>query len=299
MRTFQYFLSVIVLLIAAYGCQAVGYAEVPAVSGHRGANAIAPENTLASADSCIKYGVGNMECDVCISKDSVFYLLHDSTLDRTTNGTGLIRDRLSADIDTLDAGSWFGPEFAGQRVPRFADLLRKARQSGMSLTVDFRDGDMRKLLELIKEEGMLENCNFSFYDEDDVKRFRAIAPEVKTLQAYVRSIGQLERVVGELKPDIAVVHIDSLTPEFVRRCRAHNLQVVALVLGLDDKTEENRKAVELGVDVVATDRPEAFVMKYGRGRARKQPVSFVPSADRRRPASFLPFLSSQARTAGR
>lgn len=269
MRIFQYFLSVIVLLIAAYGCQAVGYAEVPAVSGHRGANAIAPENTLASADSCIKYGVGNMECDVCISKDSVFYLLHDSTLDRTTNGTGLIRDRLSADIDTLDAGSWFGPEFAGQRVPRFADLLRKARQSGMSLTVDFRDGDMRKLLELIKEEGMLENCNFSFYDEGDAKRFRAIAPEVKTLQAYVRSIGQLERVVGELKPNIAVVHIDSLAPEFMRRCRAHNLQVVALVLGLDDKTEDNRKAVELGVDIVATDRPETFVMKYGRGGARK------------------------------
>ena len=91
--------------------------RLPELSGHRGADCIAPENTLASADSCIKYKIDFMECDICISKDSVFYLLHDSTLDRTTNGTGLIREWLSADIDTLDAGSWFGEKFSGQCVP--------------------------------------------------------------------------------------------------------------------------------------------------------------------------------------
>lgn len=69
--------------------------RLPELSGHRGADCIAPENTLASADSCIKYKIDFMECDICISKDSVFYLLHDSTLDRTTNGTGLIREWLS------------------------------------------------------------------------------------------------------------------------------------------------------------------------------------------------------------
>lgn len=79
-------------------------------SAHRGAATIAPENTMASVDSCIKYGVGNIECDVCISKDSVFYVLHDSTLDRTTNGTGAISQWLSTDIDTLDAGSGLRPD---------------------------------------------------------------------------------------------------------------------------------------------------------------------------------------------
>lgn len=105
--------------------------RLPELSGHRGADCIAPENTLASADSCIKYKIDFMECDICISKDSVFYLLHDSTLDRTTNGTGLIREWLSADIDTLDAGSWFGEKFSGQCVPRLDVLLRKAKQNGL------------------------------------------------------------------------------------------------------------------------------------------------------------------------
>ena len=68
----------------------------------------------------------------------------------------------------------------------------------------------------------------------------------------------------ELHPDIAVVWIDSLTPQFVKKCREHNLQVLALVLGPDDKTEENQKAVDLGVDIIATDHPEKFIMKYGK-----------------------------------
>ena len=205
---------------------------------------------MASVDSCIKYGVGNIECDVCISKDSVFYVLHDSTLDRTTNGTGAISQWLSTDIDTLDAGSWFAPRFAGQRVLRLTDLLRKAKEHGLRITIDYRNGGLHQLLNLIKDEGMLENCNFTFSKEYHAKCFRKMAPEVRTLQAYIKSEKDIEHVVKELHPDIAVVWIDSLTPQFVKKCREHNLQVLALVLGLDDKTEENQKAVDLGVDII-------------------------------------------------
>ena len=250
------------LLAASCGSRQTAPARLPEVSGHRGANCIAPENTLASADSCIKYGIQWMECDVCISKDSVFYLLHDWTLDRTTNGSGEIAEWMSADIDTLDAGSWFGPAWAGQRVPRFADLLRKAHDSGLGLTVDFRSGSLTELLALIKSEDMLERCNFTFSDEELAAEFRALAPEVKTLQAYIRTPEDFDRVVEKLAPDIAVFWIDNLDADMVRRCRDKGISVLALVLGLDDKTELNRKAVELGVDVVATDRPEAFIKEY-------------------------------------
>lgn len=78
----------IILLTAGCSQRPAATTKIPLTSAHRGAATIAPENTMASVDSCIKYGVGNIECDVCISKDSVFYVLHDSTLDRTTNGTG-------------------------------------------------------------------------------------------------------------------------------------------------------------------------------------------------------------------
>ncbi|MBV4189238.1 glycerophosphodiester phosphodiesterase family protein [Bacteroides fragilis] len=236
--------------------------RLPELSGHRGADCIAPENTLASADSCIKYKIDFMECDVCISKDSVFYLLHDSTLDRTTNGTGPIAGWLSADIDTLDAGSWFGEEFKGQRVPRLEVLLRKAKQNGLKLTLDYRSGDFGQLLGLVRREGMLENCTFTFWSDKQAKAFREAAPEVRTLQAYVGGGAELDKVMAEINPNIAVIRIDSLDEHLVERCHKKGLRVLALALGTDNVEESDRKAIELGVDVLATDRPELFVKKY-------------------------------------
>lgn len=234
----------------------------PLVSAHRGAAYLAPENTLAALDSCIKYGIDYMECDVCISKDSVFYVLHDSTLDRTTNGTGNIGDWLSQDIDTLDAGAWFGEKFRGQRVPRFADVLRRAKQHNLGITVDYRSGDFKKLLELVRSEGMPERCMFTFWNDEDTKAFRALAPEVTGLQAYVKSADELDEVIAKFRPDVAVIRIEALTREFVVECRRRNLQVLVLSLGMDDVEEKMRKAVKLGADVVATDRAEVFVKKF-------------------------------------
>ena len=82
---------------------------------HRGANRLAPENTYASAKKAIEFNAAYVEVDVRRSKDGVYYNLHDRSLDRTTNGTGLVSETESKVIDTLDAGAWFGHEFAGER----------------------------------------------------------------------------------------------------------------------------------------------------------------------------------------
>ena len=86
---------------------------------HRGANALAPENTWPSAEAALQYGATWIEVDVRTSKDGVLFNLHDETLDRTTNGKGQLSDMLSVDVRKLDAGSWFAPQFAGLRDADF------------------------------------------------------------------------------------------------------------------------------------------------------------------------------------
>lgn len=256
-KTAVLFLAILALL--ALSCRE--HYPYPKISGHRGANFIAPENTLASADSCIRYGVDIMECDVVISKDSVFYLLHDSLLNRTTNGTGPISEWYSQDLDTLDAGSWFGPEWAGEPLPRFSALLEKAAQNGLELTVDYRSGDMQALVDLIRSYGMLEHTYFTFYSADLTKQFRQKFPDIHTLQAYVYEPSQLDAVLDEMQPDIAVMWIDRMNRKVVRRCHERGVQVLALVLGLDDKSRQNRRAISLGVDCIATDKPELLARR--------------------------------------
>lgn len=113
-------MSILAVVLLGISVWAQGTIEIVV---HRGANALAPENTIASADSALKYGAKWVELDVRKSKDGVLFNLHDETLDRTTNGKGLLAEMLSEDVRQLDAGSWFSPKFAGTPVPTIAEML--------------------------------------------------------------------------------------------------------------------------------------------------------------------------------
>src|SRR5215218_3697295 len=89
----------------------------PLIVGHRGAMGYAPENTFAAYERAVALGADAVECDVHLSADGVPVVIHDHTLDRTTSGRGLVRDHTLAQLRALDAGAFFGPEFAGQRLP--------------------------------------------------------------------------------------------------------------------------------------------------------------------------------------
>jgi glycerophosphoryl diester phosphodiesterase len=110
----------------------------PPVIGHRGVKGLAPENTMASFRRAKDEGVRWLETDVKLTKDGVPILMHDDTLDRTTNGHGPVLTTDWADIRKLDAGGWFAPEFVGERVPHLTEFLQFAREYGMRINVEIK-----------------------------------------------------------------------------------------------------------------------------------------------------------------
>jgi glycerophosphoryl diester phosphodiesterase len=95
----------------------------PLISAHRGFSAAAPENTLAALRAALTAGADVAEIDVQLSRDGVLVLMHDRTLERTTDGAGPLRERSLAELKRLDAGSWFGPAHRGEPVPTLAEVL--------------------------------------------------------------------------------------------------------------------------------------------------------------------------------
>jgi glycerophosphoryl diester phosphodiesterase len=87
------------------------------VIAHRGASGHAPENTLASFRRAVSLGATFIETDLQLTRDTRFVAIHDDTVDRTTNGKGRVHDLTLTELRRLDAGSWFGSEFTGERVP--------------------------------------------------------------------------------------------------------------------------------------------------------------------------------------
>lgn len=108
------------------------------VIGHRGAMASAPENTLASMRRARELGATWIELDVKLTADGVPILMHDDTLDRTTSGTGPVATTTWADIEKLDAGSWFGPAFVGEHVPTFAAALTELARLALGINVEIK-----------------------------------------------------------------------------------------------------------------------------------------------------------------
>jgi len=94
------------------------------ILAHRGASRAAPENTLAAFAAALRAGADGIELDVRLSRDGVPVVIHDATLDRTTDGRGPVSDATAAELSARDAGSWFGPEFRSERVPVLSDVLQ-------------------------------------------------------------------------------------------------------------------------------------------------------------------------------
>ncbi len=149
----------LMLPCALAGCATAYRAGAPEgginVIAHRGGSAYAPENTLASFSKAIELGADWFELDTTLSKDGELIVIHDNSVDRTTDGKGAVADLNLSDIKTLDAGSWFNPAFAGERLPTLGEALDLAKgRIGVYIEIKNSDDD-HQLMQALKavEEG--------------------------------------------------------------------------------------------------------------------------------------------------
>lgn len=164
-----------------------------------------------------------VEIDVRRSADGIM-LLHDAKVDRTTNGTGYLNQLDSSVVDQLDAGSWFGPEFADQRVPRLEPYLRWLN-GRIKVYFDVKDADIAELVALVRKVGLEDDAFFWFSDDDQAREFRRLAPDLE-LKINAATIEQVESARKEFQADIIEVRLRHLTPEFAEACRTHDLEIM-------------------------------------------------------------------------
>ena len=108
------------------------------ILAHRGAGKLAPENTLAAIRRGCAMGFRAIEIDARLTKDEVPVVIHDRTLERTTDGTGPVAEAAAADIARLDAGAWFAPQYRGERVPTLAETIAWCRAQGVWMNLEIK-----------------------------------------------------------------------------------------------------------------------------------------------------------------
>jgi glycerophosphoryl diester phosphodiesterase len=158
----------------------------PLAIAHRGHSIGAPENTMAAYELAVELGAEMIEADVNITRDGRLAMIHDHTLDRTTTGRGAVSSISWADLQELDAGSWFEGRHRGARVPSADALLAFARDAGIVLCLEVKGANATEaraiaecLVDLLVERDCLETCVVSGYDHEALGGVKARIPALQ------------------------------------------------------------------------------------------------------------------------
>lgn len=240
----------------------------PVIFGHRGASRYAPENTLAAFDLAISQGAKAFELDTMLTSDGVPVVIHDHTLDRTTNGTGEVGQKTAKEIRKLTAGSYFSAEYKDEKVPLLEEVLKRYRD-GILINIELKnhhspkDDLARIVLGMVESYGMLDKVLFSSFMPRNLKILRSLQPNAKValltpygiLGIIFRSFIFRHRSPEIIHPPFKDVTRNTIDREHLRG-RCINVWTVN-----DLQTAKN--LIEWGIDGIITYDPKGILPLLG------------------------------------
>jgi glycerophosphoryl diester phosphodiesterase len=248
----------------------------PLVIAHQGGEAIRPSNTMMAFNHAMALGVHMLDTDVHLSKDGVLVLIHDETIDRTTDGTGAVRDLTLAQLKALDAGYRFTPDNGvtfpfrglGVRIPTLEELFMAYTTIPIGIEIKQAPPEIAvPLCALIRKYSRQDTVIMSSFRPDNMLAFRRECPEVATSPTenevrpfFFLSVMYLE---GMFSPNWHALQVPEfgggfqvLTPRFVTSARKRGIAVYPWTI---NDTDQMRRMIALGVDGINTDYPDRLL----------------------------------------
>jgi glycerophosphoryl diester phosphodiesterase len=230
------------------------------VIAHRGASGHAPENTLAAFRKAVSLGAPFIETDLQLSRDARFVAIHDATVDRTTGGSGAVHNFTLAELRQLDAGSWFGSEFTGERIPTLEEIFAFSKKHDVVFYLELKPsgswGGEHALIGALRESGEIPRSVVISFDTAILESLRKLEP---TLMTGVLYEGQIDRPVDravEIGARQVAVRGDLVTPALLAEARKKDLQVVCWTV---NHPAHMRLLIDAGVDGIMSDYPDRLV----------------------------------------
>jgi glycerophosphoryl diester phosphodiesterase len=227
---------------------------------HRGASGHAPENTLAAFKKAVTLGATFIETDLQLTRDARLVAIHDETVNRTTNGKGAVHDMTLADLRRLDAGSWFGSEFTGERIPTLDEILQFAKKYDVVFYLEMKPGGSwggeHALISGLRDSGQIARTVVISFDAAILSTVRKIEPTLMTALLYD---GQIEKPLDralEVGARQLAVRGDLVTPWLLTAARKKDIQVVCWTV---NHSAHMRLLISAGVDGIMSDYPDRLV----------------------------------------
>lgn len=232
----------------------------PMIVGHRGAAGLAPENTLAAFQVARELRIDGVEIDLQRSRDGTVVVFHDSDIGRTTGGHGNIWDLSLDEIKALDAGSYMGEQFQGERVPTFEETLDFLRQTDLLIIVEMKEpwrfpGIEEPVVELIHRYDVVEQLSIRSFYHDSLHTIHRLAPEIALSELWLDRLPRNEDVIYK---GVNANH-NLYTRKNIERLHQRGIQVTAWTV---DDLDEARRLIDAGIDGLTTNYPDRLLTLF-------------------------------------
>jgi glycerophosphoryl diester phosphodiesterase len=237
---------------------------IPKVIGHRGAKAYAPENTLASIHAAADLGIQWVEVDVKLTKDSTAIIFHDEELERCTGTSGLVKDFTLEQIRELDAGSWYGESFIGEKIPTLEELLNTVLERGMGVNLEIKPCPGR---EVETAEVMLDIATRIWPDDQPpplVSSFQHVSLEtaLDMMPEWPRGfliderLDNWKEIADYIKAATININGNKTTRDEIEEYMEYGKPILAYTINQPDKA---RELLRWGVDSFFSDNPDVIL----------------------------------------
>lgn len=230
----------------------------PITIAHRGYSSVAPENTLAAVEAALRSGAEMIEIDTYTSADDATIVIHDGTVDRTTDGTGAVESLTAAQLAEFDAGSWFSSAYTGQLLPHLDQVLDLIKGRGPILLLEIKPGasyaETELQLQAVLDRNMADQVLVQSFDAQVVRDAKAIAPEIPRGLLSGSVSGDLVAIAADLGLSAYNPSAGALLARPEAVAELHDVGVAVMPWTVDDAPTWQR-LTEIGVDGVITNRP--------------------------------------------
>jgi len=217
------------------------------VIAHRGASDLEPENTLRAVRRAFELGADWVEVDVRVSRDDRLVIIHDETVDRTTDGRGRVSEMTFEELRRLDAG-------LGERIPSLEEVLEEAEGRGLLVLEVKVPGHEWRLVNLLKTMDATNRVVVSSFYHKSVRKIKGLEPTMKAGVIISSQPVNPSRVVAEARADMAFIKAKYVDPWVVDELHEAGMEVYPWVV---DDMHGVKKFLEMGVDGIVTNRPDA------------------------------------------
>lgn len=234
------------------------------VQAHRGSSALAPENTIAAFRRAADDGAKWVELDVALNADGELIVIHDDSVERTSNGSGNLGALSTADIQALDAGSWFGAAFAGEKIPTLDEVIVALGALGLNINVEIKQHPHHQSLEqlttavaaaLAKRPAHMQ-IMISSFDPECLKAMHKLTPELELAMLWVRVPDDWEAKLAAIPATSIHAHYKSLCIGLLEQTSAKDIKVRAWT---SNDPVELASFWHAGLTGVITDDPRIYL----------------------------------------